>query len=711
MDLQPGGAPALRPSPALPAGVLGMAFVLLWSSGYPAARLALDHSAPFTLLVLRFGGAGLIFSALARLGGAAWPRGREALHSAAVGALQLALQFGALYFAAARGVNVGLIALVIGAMPILTALLGLGFFGEAVRGVQWLGFALGIGGVALAVGESLGAGRAGSPGAYLAVAAGLLAISVGTLYQKRHASHVDPRSGLALQHLTAAALLLPLAALEGFRVDPSPAFFGSLAWVIGVNSLSAFALFFVLLRRGAVNQVATLFFLMPPVTAVIDYFVLGDALTPYKVLGLALAALGVYLATRPRSRRRGGSARRARQLPARAERTAYEQASQLLAAVHPRERTLREARERAGAVGEQPIEGIDRRGHDGDLALAPALVGAQHPERPRILALRHRPQHQLRERCGIEQSQIHALPGERVHHVRGIPHQRHAPCDVARRRQAPQRERRALADEPRRPERQIRGAIELGSELAVAESGEVRRERLVRRPHDRARAVGERQEGERARAHEALPGGRVVRPRGGDAGDDGALAVAAHRGVEACRGAHRGLRAVGGDHQARREAARARADLDGAVGDPQGGEGGALQVPARVREGREQRPLQQAVLGDVTEVRLPDVGGIEYQHALARRRDTLVPHAHALIGRKPRPEQPPPRARALEDVLAGARQRDHARLERRVGGERRGHGGLDERDRQPPAAGAVRQQRRDAGTHRSAADHRHVKHG
>src|SRR6516225_981691 len=284
----------------VPAGLLGVAFVLLWSSGYPAARIALDHSGPFTLLMLRFGGAGLIFAAVAGLSRVAWPRGRAAVHTALVGALQLGLQFGALYWAASHGVNVGLIALVIGTMPIVTALLGRVLFREVIRALQWIGFALGFAGVALAVGESLTPGQGAGAGAYLAVLAGLLAISVGTLYQKRYASNVDPRSGLALQHLVATVLLLPLAVHEGFRADMSPAFFASLGWVIGMNSLTTFALLFILLRRGVVNQVATLFFLMPPVTAVIDYLVLGDVLSAFQVAGLVLAALGVYLATRPR---------------------------------------------------------------------------------------------------------------------------------------------------------------------------------------------------------------------------------------------------------------------------------------------------------------------------------------------------------------------------------------------------------------------------
>src|SRR6476646_9161345 len=89
----------------VPADPLGIAFVVLWSSGYPAARIALDHSAPFTLLVLRFGGAGLILAASPALARAAGPRGRVAVHSVLAETLQLGLTFGAGYWAASQGVN------------------------------------------------------------------------------------------------------------------------------------------------------------------------------------------------------------------------------------------------------------------------------------------------------------------------------------------------------------------------------------------------------------------------------------------------------------------------------------------------------------------------------------------------------------------------------------------------------------------------------
>jgi drug/metabolite transporter (DMT)-like permease len=281
---------------------IGTAFVLLWCTGYPAGKIALLHSAPFTLLSLRFGGAALIYAALALLGGARWPRGRDALHSAVVGALSLALQFGGVYLAVALGVNVGIAALVIGTMPIVTALLGL-TFGEAIRPLQWLGFVFGFTGVALVVSDRIGtAGESAGIGAYIALVCGLLGISAGTLYQKRFGSNVDLRSGLTIQHLIATALLLPLAWHEGFAFDGSAAFAASLGWLIVVNSIGGFALFFVLLRRGAASAVAALFFLMPPVTALLDFVVLGEPMTWFKAAGFVLAAFGVYLGTRTRER-------------------------------------------------------------------------------------------------------------------------------------------------------------------------------------------------------------------------------------------------------------------------------------------------------------------------------------------------------------------------------------------------------------------------
>ena len=233
---------------------------------------------------------------LALLGRVGWPRREDVMHSAFVGATSLALQFGCVYFAAARGVSMGLIALVTGMMPIATALIGLAF-GDPVGRLQWLGFACGFTGVALAVSAGIHLDPAAGFAAYAAMFASLLGISAGTVYQKRFASRVDPRSGLALQHAVGAALLLPLALREGLHSDGSAALLLSLGWLIAVNAVGGLGLLFLLLRRGAVNQVAALFFLIPPVTALMDYVVLHEPLTLLQAAGIGLAALGVYLAT------------------------------------------------------------------------------------------------------------------------------------------------------------------------------------------------------------------------------------------------------------------------------------------------------------------------------------------------------------------------------------------------------------------------------
>jgi len=277
------------------------AFVVVWSTGYIAGKFALAHAAAFNLLTVRFVGATLAFALLAILARASWPGWRAAAHSAVVGVLSLALSFGGVYLGVAWGAEIGVAALVVGAMPLLTAAMA-PWFGECVSVRQWFGLAIGLAGVLLVLADRLHIGAA-PPSAYLMLILGLIGISVGTLYQKRHASAVDPRAGLAVQHAAAALAVLPFAMHEGLRFDGSVALAASTAWLILVNSVGGFGLLFLLLRRGAANRVAQLFFLIPPVTAVMSYIVLCERFTLLKLLGFVVAAAGVYIGTRPAAAR------------------------------------------------------------------------------------------------------------------------------------------------------------------------------------------------------------------------------------------------------------------------------------------------------------------------------------------------------------------------------------------------------------------------
>jgi len=273
------------------------AFVVVWSTGYIAGKFALAHAAAFNLLTVRFVGATLAFALLAIVARASWPGWRAAAHSAVVGVLSLALSFGGVYLGVEWGAEIGVAALVVGAMPLLTAAIA-PWFGECVSVRQWFGLAIGLAGVLLVLADRLHIGAA-PLGAYLMLVIGLVGISLGTLYQKRYASAIDPRAGLTVQHAAAALAVLPFAVHEGLHFDGSAALAASTGWLILVNSVGGFGLLFLLLRRGAANRVAQLFFLIPPATAVMSYLVLGEQFTLLKLLGFVVAAIGVFIGTRP----------------------------------------------------------------------------------------------------------------------------------------------------------------------------------------------------------------------------------------------------------------------------------------------------------------------------------------------------------------------------------------------------------------------------
>lgn len=290
-----GPAPASRGDRA--DTLIGGSFIVVWSTGYLAGAVAVAHGGPFTVLMLRFGFSALVFALLMRAARVAWPQREAVRHSAVVGVLTMAVQFGGVYAALRLGASPGLSALVIGTMPLTVA--GLAWLlGERIQPRQWLGLALGLAGVLLVIGERLLHARA-TLAACAALVVGLLGISAGTLYQKRHASGGDLRAGLFVQNAAGALALLPLAwGLEHFRLDPGWALYGSLAWVVLVNSVLGFALLFVLIRHGAATKVAALFYLVPPVTAVMSRVGMRETLSVLEIAGFALAALGVWLGSR-----------------------------------------------------------------------------------------------------------------------------------------------------------------------------------------------------------------------------------------------------------------------------------------------------------------------------------------------------------------------------------------------------------------------------
>lgn len=270
-------------------------FVVLWSTGFVAAKLGLPDAPPFTFLFVRFACVAVLMAAVALASGARWPSRGEAVHSGVAALLMHGLYLGGVFHAIAGGMPAGTIAMLVGLQPIVTVLIARAWLGEAVVARQWIGLAMGLAGVALVVRHKLGLG--GETSGLVAAAVALAGISVGTLYQKRHCGAVDLRSGAAIQFAVCAAAYAPLAFLvEPASIRWTPAFSFALGWSVLVMSVGAISLLYVLLRRGAAANVAALFYLVPPVTALMTWALFGETLDALAIAGMVLIAAGVALA-------------------------------------------------------------------------------------------------------------------------------------------------------------------------------------------------------------------------------------------------------------------------------------------------------------------------------------------------------------------------------------------------------------------------------
>jgi len=282
---------------AAPSSTLPFLFILMWSSGYVVGKLALPYAGPFTLLFLRFAVAALVLLAIALVTRAPWPTGwKPAAHLVAVGLLVQALQFSSLYTGLKLGVSAGVSALIVGTMPLFTALGASVFLDERVSGRQWLGLAAGVGGVALVVADRIGGASIAGLGA---VSLALAGITFATLYQKKYCADADLRSGGFIQLAVASIVALPLAlVVEGFEVSWTPALVLASGWLSIVNSIGAVSLLFLMMRKGEASKVASLFYLIPGTTALMGFAVLGETLGGMTLAGFAVTAGAVHLCTR-----------------------------------------------------------------------------------------------------------------------------------------------------------------------------------------------------------------------------------------------------------------------------------------------------------------------------------------------------------------------------------------------------------------------------
>lgn len=270
-------------------------FVLLWASGFIGAKLGLAYVEPLTFLSLRMIVVVVLLGLLIALTRPKWPSMRGILHSAATGLMVHGLYLGGVFVAIENGMSAGLIALIVSLQPGVTSTIANRWLGDRVLIRQWLGLVLGIAGVYLILYEKTALGGAG-PFAFAAAATALAGITAGTLYQKRFGGGMDWRPALCVQY-AAAGLLFGAGALafETRIVHWTPQLVFALGWLVFVLSLGAVWLLYFLIRRAAATRVVSLFYLTPPVTALMAWALFDETLNPLALAGMAVCVAGVFL--------------------------------------------------------------------------------------------------------------------------------------------------------------------------------------------------------------------------------------------------------------------------------------------------------------------------------------------------------------------------------------------------------------------------------
>jgi drug/metabolite transporter (DMT)-like permease len=273
-------------------------FLLLWSAGFAVAKIGLMHAGPFTLLALRYSIAVLVLLPLLPILRPKLPRGRPAVDIAVTGFLIQVVYFGLCYIAFKSGVSAGGVAIIVCLQPILVSLIAPRMVGERVSRLRWLGLALGLGGALTVILARSGIAHE-PPLGVLAAIGGLIGITGATLYEKRFGVTTHPVPANLIQYAVGAAFALPLAvATEGLQADWTTELFGVLAYLIIGNSLISITLLLAMIRAGEVARVSALFYLVPPLSALFAWPLLGEAMPPLAWAGMALAGIGVMLARR-----------------------------------------------------------------------------------------------------------------------------------------------------------------------------------------------------------------------------------------------------------------------------------------------------------------------------------------------------------------------------------------------------------------------------
>ena len=273
-------------------------FVLLWSTGFVGAKYGLPYADPFIFLSVRILIAAMLLFALARILKMPVGIGRQAVaRSGLIGFFLHACYLGGVFYSIAQGLPAGVAAVVTSLQPVLVSVFAVKVLGEQLRRTQIAGLLTGLVGVVLVLGPSIDA-QIPKP-AIIAILIALMGSTTATLLQKKLGADIPLISGTAYQYLFSGCVLGLIAlATQETSITWNLRFTVAFVWLIVILSVGAILLLLWLLNTGSAAKVSSLFYLVPPATAIEAFFLFGEKVNTQGFLGIGITALGVWLVMR-----------------------------------------------------------------------------------------------------------------------------------------------------------------------------------------------------------------------------------------------------------------------------------------------------------------------------------------------------------------------------------------------------------------------------
>lgn len=273
-------------------------FVIFWSSAFVSGQIIVQSASPFASLSFRFMIVALGFIIFAKIFNEKIFVKKSLIYQSSVtGILFHGFYLGGVFFSYSVGLSATLSALIVGLQPVLTNILSGPILKEKVTFTQWMGILLGLIGTIFVIG--LDVGKSIPILGIIASIVALIGATTATIWQKKFTNKLSLSVNNFYQAVAAAIFLLFASLLfEVSYINFTTSFILSMGWQIIMVSFGAFTILMYLIKIGSASKTSNLFFLVPPTTAIMAWFVLGEELYRNDLIGLMIASVGVFIATR-----------------------------------------------------------------------------------------------------------------------------------------------------------------------------------------------------------------------------------------------------------------------------------------------------------------------------------------------------------------------------------------------------------------------------